>query len=89
MFDAPTQWLSFAVIVMPTGPTHRLLFAVSKTAHIIDVVVIVFVVIVVVAPPPPLAAAATSTFSTTGADSKTPGAVNTNGCPGANLAVAL
>ena len=87
MFDAPTPWLSFAVIVMPTGPAHRLSFAVCKTAHIIVVIVIVIVVFLI--PPPPPAAVATSTFSTTGADSNTPKAVNTNGCPGANLAVAL
>ena len=88
MFDASSPWLSFAGIVMPTGPTHRLSFAVCKTAHITIVVVIVVIIIVVIIPPPPPAAAATSTFSTTGADSNLPGVLNTNGCPGALLAVA-
>jgi hypothetical protein len=73
---------------MPTGPTHRLSFAVCKTAHITVIVVIIVVVVVVVAPPPPPTAAATSTFSTTGADLNLPGVVNTNGCLGALLAVA-
>ena len=57
MFDAPAPWLSFVVIVMPTGPTHRVLFAVCKTAHItlvvVIIVVIVVVIIVVIPPRPP------------------------------------
>ncbi len=81
MFDAPAPWLWFVVIVMPTGPTHRLSFAVCKTAHItvIDVIVVVVVVVIVVVPPPPPAAETSTLKYPAGADSNSPGAVNTNG----------
>jgi len=71
--DAPTQWFLFTVIVVIVA----------------NVVVVIVVVVVVVIPPPPPAAAATSTLKyPAGADSNLPGAVNTNGCPGALLAAA-
>jgi hypothetical protein len=88
-------------IVTPTSPPDQfdrskfdrltLSFAVFTTASIpvVVIVAVAVVVVVVVAPPPPPAAAATSTLKyPAGAGLNTPGAVKTNGCPGALLAVA-
>ncbi len=72
------------------APTRRFLFTVVVVIVVISVVVVVvIVVVVIVIPTPAPAAAATSTLNyPAGADSNLPGAVNTNGCPGALLAVA-
>ena len=70
------------------APTRRFLFTVVVV--IVIVVVVIIVIVVVVVPTPPPAAMVTSTLKyPAGADLNHPGTVNTNGCPGALLAVAL